>query len=38
MVVMGRGLALVCTVGPLTQTGEVEEKLFEDEEEGTPLQ
>ncbi len=37
MVVLGKGTAVVCAVGIMTQTGEVEEKLFEDEEEGTPL-
>ena len=36
-VVLGKGTAVVCAVGLLTQTGEVEEKLFEDDEEGTPL-
>jgi P-type E1-E2 ATPase len=38
MVVLGQGTAIVCCVGMNTQTGEVEEKLFEDDEEGTPLQ
>lgn len=38
MVVLGKGTAVVCAVGILTQTGEVEEKLFADEAEGTPLQ
>lgn len=38
MVVLGKGTAIVCAVGEMTQTGEVEEKLFEDDEEGTPLQ
>jgi Ca2+ transporting ATPase len=38
MVVMGKGLALVCAVGTNSQAGEVEEKLFEDDDEGTPLQ
>jgi P-type E1-E2 ATPase len=38
MVVLGKGTALVCAVGPLTQSGEVEEKIFTDEVEGTPLQ
>ena len=37
MVVMGKGIAVVCAVGINTRTGEVEEKLFEDDEEGTPL-
>ena len=37
MVVMGQGTALICAVGTLTQTGEVEEKLFADDTEGTPL-
>ena len=37
MVVLGKGLAVVCCVGTNTQTGEVEEKLFDDDEEGTPL-
>lgn len=37
MVVLGKGTAIVCAVGEMTQTGEVEEKLFEDDEEGTPL-
>jgi hypothetical protein len=27
----------VCCVGLNTQTGEVEEKLFDDDDEGTPL-
>lgn len=38
MVVLGKGTAVVCAVGENTQTGEVEEKLFEDDDEGTPLQ
>ena len=38
MVVMGKGSALVCAVGTNTRTGEVEEKLFDDDDEGTPLQ
>ena len=38
MIVLGQAKAVVCAVGTLTQTGEVEEKLFADEEEGTPLQ
>ena len=38
MIVMGKGTAIVCAVGTKTQTGEVEEKLFVDESEGTPLQ
>lgn len=38
MVVLGKGNAVVCAVGLNTRTGEVEEKLFEDDEEGTPLQ
>jgi Ca2+ transporting ATPase len=38
MVVLGKGLAVVCAVGINTQTGEVEEKLFTDDDEGTPLQ
>jgi P-type E1-E2 ATPase len=38
MVVMGKGEAVVCCVGTNTQTGEVEEKLFDDDDEGTPLQ
>ena len=38
MLVMGKGTAVVCCVGQNTQTGEVEEKLFEDDTEGTPLQ
>lgn len=37
MVVLGKGEAIVCCVGINTQTGEVEEKLFEDDTEGTPL-
>lgn len=37
MVVMGKGVAVVCAVGVNTRTGEVEEKLFEDDDEGTPL-
>jgi len=37
MVVMGKGTAVVCSVGVNTITGEVQEKLFEDEDEGTPL-
>ena len=37
MVVLGKGTAVVCCVGQNTQTGEVEEKLFEDDAEGTPL-
>lgn len=28
MIVLGKGLAVVCAVGTNTQTGEVEEKLF----------
>ena len=38
MIVLGKGTAVVCAVGTNTQTGEVEEKLFADETEGTPLQ
>jgi magnesium-transporting ATPase (P-type) len=38
MVEMGKGEAVVCCVGINTQTGEVEEKLFDDDDEGTPLQ
>ena len=38
MVTMGQGIALVCVVGTMTQTGEAEDKLFEDDDEGTPLQ
>ncbi len=38
MVELGKGTAIVCCVGINTQTGEVEEKLFSDETEGTPLQ
>ncbi len=38
MVVLGKGTAVVCAVGIHTRTGEVEEKLFEDDGEGTPLQ
>jgi len=38
MIVLGKGTALVCAVGTLTQAGEVEEKLFQDDDEGTPLQ
>lgn len=38
MLVLGKGIAVVCAVGSMTQTGEVEEKLFLDEDEGTPLQ
>ncbi len=38
MVVMGKGTAVVVAVGVNTQNGEVEEKLFADESEGTPLQ
>ena len=38
MVVLGKGTALVCAVGMHTRTGEAEEKLFVDEDEGTPLQ
>jgi Ca2+ transporting ATPase len=38
MIVLGKGTAVVCAVGILTQTGEVEERLFADETEGTPLQ
>ena len=38
MVVNGKGIGLVCCVGTNTQTGEVEEKLFVDDDEGTPLQ
>ena len=38
MVVLGKGTAVICAVGTNTQTGEVEEKLFADETEGTPLQ
>ena len=37
MVVLGKGVALVCVVGPNTVTGEVEEKLFADDDESTPL-
>ena len=37
MVVLGKGTAVVCCVGMNTQTGEAEEKLFEDEDEDTPL-
>jgi magnesium-transporting ATPase (P-type) len=37
MVVLGKGKAVVVAVGRNTGTGEVEEKLFEDEGEGTPL-
>ena len=37
-IVLGKGLAVVCAVGVNTQTGEVEEKLFADDDEGTPLQ
>lgn len=35
--VLGKGIAIVCAVGVNTQTGEVEEKLFQDGDEGTPL-
>jgi|LauGreDrversion4_2_1035121.scaffolds.fasta_scaffold54583_2 hypothetical protein len=38
MVVLGKATAVVCAVGALTQSGEVEEKIFVDEVEGTPLQ
>mmetsp|Transcript_24381 Transcript_24381/g.23982 ORF Transcript_24381/g.23982 Transcript_24381/m.23982 type:complete len:164 (+) Transcript_24381:766-1257(+) len=38
MVVLGKGSAVVCAVGVHTRTGEAEEKLFEDDGEGTPLQ
>lgn len=38
MVVLGKATAVVCAVGRLTQGGEVEEKIFTDEVEGTPLQ
>lgn len=38
MLVMGKGTAVVCCVGANTYTGEVEQKLFEDDTEGTPLQ
>lgn len=38
MIVLGKGTAVVCAVGINTQTGEVEEKLFADETEATPLQ
>ena len=38
MVVLGKASAVVCAVGRLTQGGEVEEKIFTDEVEGTPLQ
>lgn len=38
MVELGKATAVVCCVGQNTQTGEVEEKLFEDDDEGTPLQ
>lgn len=38
MVVLGKGRGVVCCVGLNTQTGEVEEKLFDDDDEGTPLQ
>lgn len=37
-IVLGKGTALVCAIGLMTQTGEVEEKLFDDNDEGTPLQ
>jgi Ca2+-transporting ATPase len=37
MVTLGKATVIVCAVGTRTQTGEVEEKLFADEEEGTPL-
>jgi hypothetical protein len=37
MVELGKGKAVVCAVGRMTQTGEVEEKLFKDDDEGTPL-
>lgn len=38
MIVLGKGTAMVCAVGIQTQAGEVAEKLFQDDEEGTPLQ
>jgi Ca2+ transporting ATPase len=38
MVVLGKATAVVCAVGINTRTGEVEEKLFENDTEGTPLQ
>ncbi len=38
MVVLGKGTAVICAVGINTRTGEVEEKLFENDTEGTPLQ
>jgi P-type E1-E2 ATPase len=38
MVVLGKATAVVCAVGRMTQGGEVEEKIFTDEVEGTPLQ
>lgn len=38
MVVLGKGTAVVCAVGINTRTGEVAEKLFDDDSEGTPLQ
>jgi len=38
MVVLGKATAVVCAVGRLTQGGEVEEKIFTDKVEGTPLQ
>lgn len=37
MVVLGKATAVVCAVGRMTQGGEVEEKIFTDEVEGTPL-
>ena len=37
MVVLGKGAAVVCVVGSHTITGEVEEKLFADDDESTPL-
>jgi hypothetical protein len=37
MVELGKGKVVVCAVGRMTQTGEVEEKLFKDDDEGTPL-
>jgi len=38
MVVLGEGKAVVCAVGESTQNANVEEKLFEDDDEATPLQ
>jgi magnesium-transporting ATPase (P-type) len=37
MIVLGKGTAVVCAVGTTTQSGEVEEKLFVDDDEATPL-